>query len=152
MKALSLRQPWIWAMFDLGKNIENRRWVINHRSPLLLHAALGCSPKERTLALRFIHAATGDLTVRIPPTSQLQRGGIVGRFAVADPHLPGEQRGRWHMPGQYGHPVVRLERLVTAEGIPTTIPYRGRLGLFDVPDELIAEALPGHGWQVVPLC
>ena len=26
MKALSLRQPWAWAVVHAGKSIENRRW------------------------------------------------------------------------------------------------------------------------------
>lgn len=39
MKAISLWQPWAWAVLCLGKDVENRVWRTNHRGPLILHAA-----------------------------------------------------------------------------------------------------------------
>ena len=40
MKALSIRQPWIWAMFHLGKDVENRTWSTGVRERVMLHASL----------------------------------------------------------------------------------------------------------------
>ena len=30
MKAISIHQPWAWAIFHAGKNFENRTWTTNH--------------------------------------------------------------------------------------------------------------------------
>lgn len=38
MIALSVRQPWTWAILSVGKSIENRTWRTDYRGPLLLHA------------------------------------------------------------------------------------------------------------------
>lgn len=38
LKALTIRQPWAWAIFAAGKDIENRTWATQHRGLLLIHA------------------------------------------------------------------------------------------------------------------
>ena len=37
--ALSLRQPWAWAILHAGKRIENRTWATKYRGRIRLHAA-----------------------------------------------------------------------------------------------------------------
>lgn len=37
MKAISIQQPWAWAIFN-GKPVENRKWSTAYRGPLLIHA------------------------------------------------------------------------------------------------------------------
>ena len=39
MRALSLRQPWPWAILTLGKDVENRTWKTNFRGRVMLHAS-----------------------------------------------------------------------------------------------------------------
>lgn len=39
LKALSIRQPWAWAILHAGKDVENRTWNTSYRGPLLVHAA-----------------------------------------------------------------------------------------------------------------
>ena len=39
MKALSIRQPWPYAIFHLGKDIENRDWPSAYTGSLLIHAS-----------------------------------------------------------------------------------------------------------------
>jgi hypothetical protein len=29
MKALSIKQPWVWAILNVGKDIENRTWMLS---------------------------------------------------------------------------------------------------------------------------
>lgn len=48
MKAISIRQPWAWAILHAGKRIENRARgdgrmpsPCRHRGPLLIHASAG---------------------------------------------------------------------------------------------------------------
>jgi hypothetical protein len=38
VKALSIRQPWTYAIQHLGKRVENRTWPTPYRGKLLLHA------------------------------------------------------------------------------------------------------------------
>jgi len=37
MKALSIQQPWAWAILH-GKNIENRTWPTHYTGQFLIHA------------------------------------------------------------------------------------------------------------------
>jgi hypothetical protein len=39
MKCLSVRQPWVDAIFELGKDVENRSWRTPYRGPLLIQAS-----------------------------------------------------------------------------------------------------------------
>ena len=39
MKALSVKQPWVHAILNLGKDIENRKWTTQHRGWIALHAS-----------------------------------------------------------------------------------------------------------------
>ena len=38
-KALSIAQPWAWAVAYAGKCIENRSWRTHYRGPLAIHAS-----------------------------------------------------------------------------------------------------------------
>ncbi len=116
MKALSIRQPWIWAILNAGKRIENRsKWRgCSYRGPVLLHAAKGCgrgefddgiesilsivrpTPGEERLkfkaTLAEMHVALrgvhhGEGTWR--PAPALPFGGIVGRAQIVVVILPG---------------------------------------------------------------
>ena len=40
MPALSIRQPWAWAILHAGKDIENRSWRTAFRGEVLIHAGL----------------------------------------------------------------------------------------------------------------
>ncbi|MEH2033227.1 MAG: ASCH domain-containing protein [Nostoc sp.] len=53
MKALSVRQPWAWAIIYALKDIENRGWPINYRGDILIHAAKTCTKKEYQSAREF---------------------------------------------------------------------------------------------------
>lgn len=46
MKALSIRQPWAWAIVNAGKRVENRTWETRYRGPILIHAAKGVTKRE----------------------------------------------------------------------------------------------------------
>ena len=45
MKALTIRQPWAWAIMSGLKIIENRTWKTPYRGELLIHAGRGASVK-----------------------------------------------------------------------------------------------------------
>jgi hypothetical protein len=39
MKALSIRQPWAWAIIHAGKDVENRTWNTKFRGTFAVHAS-----------------------------------------------------------------------------------------------------------------
>lgn len=39
LPALSVRQPWAWAIEQGHKPIENRTWTTSYRGPLIIHAS-----------------------------------------------------------------------------------------------------------------
>ena len=99
MRAISIRQPWAWAILHAGKRIENRDWRgCSYRGPVLIHAA-------KTMVLRDFDEAVESIldasslnddeiaqlaftrnaeTVRWRPAPGLHIGGIVGRATIVD--------------------------------------------------------------------
>lgn len=84
--ALSVRQPWAWAIIYAGKDIENRTWqAVNHglrqRGRVAIHASKGMGRDEYDDARGFMLATLG---IRCPPPCGLHRGVIIGSVEVAD--------------------------------------------------------------------
>lgn len=83
--ALSIRQPWAWAILHAGKRVENRDWRTqkgwrDFRGPVCLHAARGMGKREYEGAADFIERIGGAC----PPAVDLPRGGIVGVAEIVD--------------------------------------------------------------------
>ncbi|BAB78355.1 ASCH domain-containing protein (plasmid) [Anabaena sp. FACHB-709] len=128
MKALTVRQPWAWAIIYANKNIENRVWPIHYRGDILIHAAQKCTKKEYLQAKEFCQS----IGVSVPELNTLSRGQIIGVVRVVGCQFS-ETGSGWGMPQQF-HWHLDNPRTITP------IPYIGQLGLFDVPDELVQEA------------
>jgi len=124
MMALSVRQPYAWAIIHGGKDIENRTWHSDVRGPVLIHAA------------RHWHAVGPDelsrrMDISIP--SELPLGGIVGMVEIVD--CVNRHSSHW-FEGPYGF-VLRNPR-----PLPFT-PCIGHLGFYHVqPDILATLGLP----------
>jgi hypothetical protein len=132
IRALSIRQPWVWAIFNLGKDVENREWKDNNpnlpfRGDFLIHISASKSKKDR-VAYDTLRARGFDL----PPFERMDRGGIVGAATLVD--IVTDHPTAWAAPGQK-HLV--LENVRPCPFIPCT----GRLGFFKPPLEVIS-ALP----------
>jgi len=147
MRAITVRQPWAWAIVHGGKDVENRTRNIAgaYRGPLAIHA--GLAPFEQNnMASRALRAAHGSET----PTT-LHFGAIIGVVDLVDVHVS----KRAHGPSHEGEPVcfdgatptghlcstwaqADHYHLVLANPRPlaSPIPWRGQLGLWRVPDEL----------------
>lgn len=83
--ALSVRQPWAWAIIHAGKDIENRSWrPVNHgiskRGRIAIHAAKGMTRDEYESASLFMER----IGVQCPAAKDLLRGGIIGSVEVID--------------------------------------------------------------------
>ena len=126
--ALSIRQPWAWAIIHAGKDIENRSWPTNFRGRFYIHAAKGLTRAEYQDFIDF----TGDRFrftfprhSPCPPVDQLQRGGIIGEAELVD--CVREHASPWFT-GKYGF-VLR-----NAKPLPFR-PLQGELGFFVVEPE-----------------
>lgn len=122
MMALSIRQPWAWLIIHGGKDIENRAWNTQVRGRFLVHASKGMTRNEYEEADYFAL----QCCVTLPPPSDLHRGGFIGSVELtATCEVSASQ---WFV-GDWGF-VLRH---------PRTMPFRpwtGRLGFFQVPDEV----------------
>lgn len=126
--ALSVRQPWAWAIIHAGKDVENRSGgAIKWMRPVLggapmriaIHAAKGLTRAEYESARAFI----GNLGVDCPPADMLLRGGIIGSVEVGGLVDPRNGDGsKWWM-GGHGLKLRHPESC-------TFRPVTGALGLF----------------------
>ncbi|MDB1113721.1 ASCH domain-containing protein [Pseudomonas extremaustralis] len=131
MKALSIRQPWAWLIIHGGKDIENRSWHTKFRGRFLVHAAQGMTRLEYNYVaghgetVGFLEDAGID--VKLPAFEDLQRGGVIGSVELLD--SLSDCNSPWYM-GDKGF------WLRDPKPLPFT-PLKGRLGFFEVPDELV---------------
>ena len=131
MKALSIRQPWAFAIPRWGKRIENRDWRgCSYRGPLLIHAAKGCTARECSDALswmRMKQLITAEDLAEWPGLAAVDKGGITGVCNLVD--VVRSSGDPWFC-GPLGLVFSHVRPL-------PFIPFKGALGFFDVPDDLL---------------
>jgi hypothetical protein len=118
--AISVRQPWAWAIVYGGKDVENRsaprrfQPAVGHR--VLIHASKTMSADEYAAAVAFM----AGLGVRCPAPPDLAFGGIVGSAIVTG--IVTRHHSLW-----FRGPAA----LVRADARPEPFrPVRGQLGLW----------------------
>lgn len=142
LKALSIRQPWAWAILHAGKDVENRDWserypalhearrlvehaIQNEGGEFLIHAAKGMPKDEYESCLDTMHAISRKKPfpegLTLPAFGDLPRGGIVGKAQLYD--VVTESESLWFC-GRIGL-VIR-----NPEPLPFTS-CKGALGFFD---------------------
>ena len=114
--ALSIRQPWAWAILHRGKPVENRSWATSFRGPFCLHAAKGMTRDEQ---LEF-HDFILRLGMEPPNFATLPRGGIVGTAELVS--VVTESPSPWF----FGPCGFMLRNVQPVEFIPC----KGALGFF----------------------
>lgn len=135
MRALSIRQPWAWAILHAGKDIENRDWRTRVRGRVLIHA----SATKRSAEFEAFYATRRAISVRQPnllgwthiDRDSLAYGALIGSVEIVD--CVNWSASPWFF-GEFGF-VLREPRL-----LQRPIPWRGALGFFDVPDEVLTRA------------
>jgi hypothetical protein len=117
-RALSIQQPWAWAILHAGKDVENRSWPTPFRGRVFVHA--GKRFDSQGYAWMKSNAAQLGITVEIPPAAEMLRGGIVGAVTVTG--CVEDSDSPWFF-GEYGFTLAEPEPL-------KLIPCRGALGFF----------------------
>ena len=109
MKALSIRQPWAWLICTGQKDIENRSWKLPSKmvgKRIYVHAGLRVDKEASTYRWRK------------------DTGCIIGEVTITG--CVTESGSPWFSKGGYGftltYPVLYEK----------PIPYKGRLGFFEV--------------------
>lgn len=125
VRALTLRQPWAWAIAEAGKRVENRTRRTHYRGALLIHAGLAI-----------------DWNASLPPAAAtdldgghifLPRGAVVAVAELTDCHedtgccRPWGEPGTWHW------------CLENVRALPKPVRCRGFQGLWRPPAEVIEE-------------
>ena len=127
MKALSIHQPWAWAILHAGKNVENRGWSTRYRGPLLIHASKTRSSYDREAQIDWEKV----YGVALPPWDELMFGALVGVVELVD-CLPVSQVTA--SPWVEG-PVCWV--MSNPRAFTSPVPLRGAQGLFEVEDDTI---------------
>ncbi len=153
MRALSLTEPWAVLVAIGAKKFETRGWRVFYRGQLAIHASKmfpawakslcdreWCKRRGASTEQDFAVAdalAEAGLTVAALPL-----GAIVGVVDVLDcvpttdvlPTVTAREQGL----GDYAKGRFAI-RLANPRHLPDPIPWSGRLGIWDVPDDVEAE-------------
>lgn len=125
MRAISIRQPWAFAIFRLGKDIENRTRPTKFRGPLLIHAS-------KTWSKEGYNFITNRLDEFVLSEKQHVFGAIIGQVTLID--CVSESDSRWFF-GDYGFEIENPIEFLKP------IPWKGQLGIFDIPDQIVRSVL-----------
>lgn len=130
MKALSIQQPYAWAIAAGFKPVENRTWKTGFRGPCLIHAGQKVLKDDIDSVIAQIADQTGTPRhmVRNAYDLQAKTGGLVGFGTITD--CVSEHPSEWFH-GPYGFVFDDVRKL-------NFIACKGRLGFFDVPDDVAA--------------
>jgi len=128
VKGISLLQPWAWAIFYAGQDVENRSWpcprnIIGQR--VAIHASKGMDAHQYSDACVSLQAINPKANP--PPFPAVIRGAIIGTVEIVG--CVEQSPSRWFC-GPYG--FVLRDPVPLAEPIPC----KGALGFWDVPPEI----------------
>ena len=160
MRAITIRQPWATAIVRMGKDVENRSRNIAgaYRGPVAIHAGSALPPGRRGTRTEFdgVGEVEYDLTgllLRSPQLAwpyRLPLGVIIGVVDLVDVHHADdcwrgvalldstthtEHCSPWAM-ADHHHLVLTNPRV-----LDRPIPWRGKQGLWTLPDDVLAGAL-----------
>lgn len=125
MKALTIKQPWVYAILREGKDIENRSWQRSFRGWLALHAS--ATPR---------HGARFPRGHRVPDLDTLDYSAICGVARVVDIVTKSRSKWFWHPDdGTTNYGWV----LASVKVLQTPIPCKGALGLWDLPPKVLRQ-------------
>ena len=135
MKALSIRQPYAFAVTFGFKPVENRDWRSNNpglkfRGPVLIHAGKHEEKDdiEGVLSMIAEQTKTDIATVAAGYRNHIGLGAIVGAATIS--HVVTEMDNAWFN-GPYG-------LVMTNPKWCAPVPCKGALGFFEVPPEVMA--------------
>ena len=131
-RALTVRQPWAWAIAAGVKDCENRVWWTSHRGWLAIHAASALADAADEARCAQLLAAAG---VAAPAAAQLPRSAVVAVVFVDHVLSPDQPlASAWAQPGCF-HWLLRDARALKAP-----VPCSGQKSVWTLSED-VAEAI-----------
>ncbi|WP_256993591.1 ASCH domain-containing protein [Rhodococcus sp. 06-418-5] len=153
MKALTVQQPWAWAIMHGSKVIENRTQNWNYRGPLAIHAGQRWSDRGEQSPL--VSAAYQEYMASLAPLTPgvgrwvggkmvrwvFPLGAILGVVDLVDVHPESGCCKPWGEAAYVEHGGRERRRIVhlvleNPRPLAEPFPCRGALGLWTPPAEL----------------
>ena len=144
LRALTVRQPWAWAIIHGHKTVENRpRPIHSHRGPLAIHAGLNwetdatTDPALREAWDRYATSTLGKSSIEIRFGAVIGVVDLVGCHFHGDPEVPCDAAGAtlpctpWSQPNRWHLELANPRRIVP-------VPARGALSLWRLPEDVDA--------------
>lgn len=146
MKALTVQQPWAWAIIHGGKNIENRSTLWRYRGPLAIHAGMRISDRGQQSDL-----VRGAWSAQGLPTKLAERldrygyvavptGAVIGVVDLVDAHPASGCCTPWgeesYVEHDGGRRVDVVHYVIENPRPIHPVPWRGALGLWTIPDDI----------------
>jgi hypothetical protein len=136
MRAISIMQPWAWAIADGHKRVENRRWCLPkgvQGQRVAIHASMSDAELLDPAVRTFFRKAGLD---GWPKTAEEQRGCVIatGVFARCVHHSDVPPESRWYV-GPHGFWLSSVQRL------PEPVRCRGSLGFFRLTSDVEAKVI-----------
>lgn len=149
MKALTVRQPWAWAIIHGGKDVENRTRHTKHRGQLYIHAGLGYSSEAETdhamqhswrAAAKALPSGRGNMGPLRKQDLFLDYGRVIGTVDVVGCHHADDCRVDGEIDGEKVHalcsewaqPDSWHWELSDPRPLACTFPEKGKLGIWNL--------------------
>jgi hypothetical protein len=128
LKVVAIQQPWAWAVCAGGKTVENRTWKTAHRGLLIIQAS---ASKQRVQEL-IKRADSGSKAVA---ALDFEYGALIGAIEVLDcvPYGAHLESDPWAA-GPYCWTLSKPHLF------EKPIPYKGKINIYALPDEMAAKA------------
>jgi hypothetical protein len=120
MKALSVKQPWAWAIMHAGKDVDNRPKRTHLRQPIAIHASQSVYRGWEELYPRR--------APKVPPRDEWILGAIIGFVDLID--CVDDSHSKWYF-GPFGYVLANPRPLIKP------VVCKGALGFWDIPPEIL---------------
>jgi hypothetical protein len=130
VKALSVRQPWAFAIVMGFKPVENRDFTRQHRGPTLIHTGKNAEHGNLTPVLMQIadQSCMRLRDVRALYDKHFALGAIVGKVNIAD--CVKSHPSKWFF-GPFGFVMTDAQWC-------EPFPWRGQFDFFEVPETVVS--------------
>lgn len=147
MKALTVRQPWAFAIAALGKTVENRTWTTSYRGLLAIHAGARWDSNE---AVQRVGELTGVTLVTADTSAIVAVVDLESIHNSVTCIRPVEERhehedgpftcSRWAIGIGFDNGMHHWT-LANSRQLKYPISCKGRQGLWDLPDDVEAAVM-----------
>jgi hypothetical protein len=128
MRAISIKQPWAYLIVTGIKDIENRTWTIRYRGPLVIHASKSIDWE----GARFLRVHPDLVTPEQYREAMKSPRGVLLGEVITTHHIThiDKPANQWFF-GPFGWVLTHSIKYAQP------LEYKGRRGIFHVPDKII---------------